>query len=71
MDRTKKAESPRMGHWIGGLVVALGGLAVLTTDVIVGAPLAGWQGAAAASVFAIGITTLLAAAFTHGHQATS
>ena len=54
-------------NWIGVAVIAGGGAAVLVTDMLLGAPLAGWRGALAASGFAGGLTAMLAYAFSQGH----
>jgi hypothetical protein len=54
-------------NWTGVAVIAGGGVAVIVTDLLLGAPLAGWHGALAASGFAGALTAMLAYAFSHGH----
>ncbi len=54
-------------NWTGVAVIAGGGAAVLLTDVLLGAPMAGWHSALAASGLAGGITAVLAYVFSHGH----
>ena len=54
-------------NWTAAAVISGGGAAVLVTDVLLGAPMAGWHSALAASALAGGITAVLAYVFSHGH----
>lgn len=54
-------------NWTVVSVIAGGGVAVLVTDLLLGAPMAGWHSALAASGLAGGITAVLAYVFSHGH----